>query len=46
MFHGISFKQIVDYLGESMDKNVTVTGSGSEFNGDNTDCEFQSIDRE
>ena len=39
-------KQIVDYLGESVDENLTVTGSGSEFDGDDSDCVFQSSDSE
>ena len=36
--HDISSKQIVDYLGESIDENITVTDSGSEYDGDNSDC--------
>ena len=44
--HGISSQQIVDYLGESVDENLTVTGSGSEFDGDDSICEFESSDTE
>ena len=29
-------KWIVEILGESMDKNIKFTGSGSEFDGDDT----------
>ena len=41
--HGISSKQIVDYLGDSVDENLTVT---SEFDGDDSDCVFESSDSE
>ena len=44
--HVISSKQIVGYLGESVDENITVSGSGSEFGGDDSDCEFESSNSE
>ena len=40
----ISCKQIVNYLCESVDGNITVTGSRSDFDG--SDCKSQSSDSE
>ena len=37
---------MIDYLGDSVDGNITVTGSGSEFDGDDSDCVFESSDSE
>ena len=42
MSQGISYKQIINYLGESVDKNITVPSSGSEFDSDDSDFEFES----
>ena len=39
-------KQIVDYLGESVNENLTVASSGSEFDGDDSNCVFESSDSE
>ena len=36
----------VDYLSESSGENITVTSRGSEFDGDNSNCVFESIDSE
>ena len=44
MQRGITSKQIFDYLGESVDENITVTGSRSDFDG--SDCKSQSSDGE
>ena len=46
MLHGISSKQIVDYLAESVDGNIRVTGSGREFDSDDSNCKFKSSNSE
>ena len=46
MLYGISSKEIVDDMGESVDENITDTDSRSEFDSDDSDCKFQSTDSE